>query len=54
MQRIFTATADKLGLKDSDLRFYFDGKTLMNDDTPYSKEIEDGDVIDVLMVQRGD
>jgi small ubiquitin-related modifier len=54
MQRIFTATADKLGLNSGDLRYMFDGRSLRDNDTPYSTEIQDGDVIDSYMKLRGD
>ena len=50
MQRIMDAYADKKSLDVSQIRFLYDGTRLTGDKTPQGLDMEDGDVIDAVLV----
>ena len=48
--RIMDAYADKKSLDANQIRFLYDGKRLTVDNTPEGLDMEDGDVIDAVLV----
>jgi hypothetical protein len=54
MDKIFMATASRLGVDKSVLRFIHQGRQLKSYEKPYMFDMEDGDVIDSMMEQCGD
>jgi len=51
--KVKKAYCDRQGLDILAVRFLFDGDRLQDDDTPASREMEDGDCIDVFLQQIG-
>ena len=50
MSRIMNAYADKKSYEVNQIRFLYDGKRLAAEMTPEELEMEDGDVIDAVLV----
>eukprot|EP01031_Cornospumella_fuschlensis_P032225 gene32225-38976_t len=51
--KMFDAVSSKMGVSSSSLRFLYDGKSLISDETPYQLEMEDGDHVSVSINQSG-
>lgn len=50
MQRIMNAYADKKSYEVNQIRFLYDGRRLTDQMTPEELDMEDGDVIDAVLV----
>ena len=48
------AFCNRQGVAPNSVRFLFDGQRINATQTPQELEMEDGDVIDVMVEQRGD
>ncbi|KAL5330738.1 hypothetical protein ACEPPN_000259 [Leptodophora sp. 'Broadleaf-Isolate-01'] len=53
LKKVMNAYCQRQGLDMKAVRFLFDGDRLQEDETPASKEMEDGDVIEVFLEQLG-
>ena len=54
LQKLMTAFCARQGLSVAAVRFLFDGSRISPRQTPRELEMEDGDIIDVMVEQRGD
>lgn len=53
MDKVMNAYCQQRGIILDSCRFVFDGERLQNDDTPLSRDIIDGSLIDVFQEQYG-
>ncbi|CAH8545107.1 unnamed protein product [Schistosoma guineensis] len=52
-KKLITAYCDRLGVNQSAVRFFFDGNSVHETDTPGSLEMEENDTVEVFQAQTG-
>lgn len=53
LRKVMDAYCERQGINRTDVRFLLDGERINNHDTPLSKDMEDGDTIEVVREQLG-
>ncbi|XP_064648289.1 small ubiquitin-related modifier-like [Lineus longissimus] len=53
MRKVMKSYSERSGVPESNLRFLFDGRRILEDQTPKLLGFEDGDVIEVYQEQTG-
>lgn len=53
MSRLHTAVAQQFGMKEGEFFLFFDGRRLLGANSLSDSQVENGDVIDVIVHQRG-
>ncbi|GHJ85848.1 hypothetical protein NliqN6_2250 [Naganishia liquefaciens] len=53
LNKLKTAYAERVGKQMNAIRFFYEGRKVLDDDTPESLELEDGDAIEVQLEQVG-
>ncbi|KAJ9108692.1 hypothetical protein QFC21_000012 [Naganishia friedmannii] len=53
LNKLKNAYADRVGKQVNSIRFFYDGNRVLDEDTPESLELEDGDAIEVQLEQVG-
>ncbi len=53
LRKLISAYCSKIGIKEDQMRFLFDGERIKGDSTAAELEIEDGNIIDAVLQQTG-
>mmetsp|Transcript_27288 Transcript_27288/g.76187 ORF Transcript_27288/g.76187 Transcript_27288/m.76187 type:complete len:98 (+) Transcript_27288:93-386(+) len=53
IQKLINSYCQRQGLRESDLKFLYDGERIHGNQTPQDLDMEDNDIIDAMLAQTG-